>query len=98
MKYRPHVITHISPTIAVILTTITGETMAGITLVQAEAKLTLYMSLDDTMGANAEITIDGTTIKRRDIQKQIEYWNSWVVRLTPSSASGSNRVRQVIPR
>ena len=66
--------------------------MAGITLAQAEAKLTLYMSLDDALGVNAEVTIDGTTYKRRDVQQQIEYWNKWVLRLSPRTS-----VRQVIP-
>jgi hypothetical protein len=71
--------------------------MAGITVAQAEAKLAMYMALDDQLGVNAEITIDGTTIKRRDVQKQIEYWNSWVVRLSRTGGGGI-AVREVIPR
>ena len=51
--------------------------------------------MDDTLGANSELTIDGTMLKRRDIQKQIEYWNTWVVRL---SRSGGIPVREAIPR
>jgi len=66
--------------------------MAGITLAQAEAKLTAYMTLDDQLGLNAEMTIDGTTVKRRDVQKQIEYWNGWVLKL---SRTGGLRVREV---
>lgn len=69
--------------------------MAGITLAQAEAKLAQYLSWDDQLGPNSEITIDGTTIKRRDIQKQIEYWNSWVIKL---SRVGGISVKEVIPR
>lgn len=68
--------------------------MAGITLAQATAKLTLYMGLDDQLGVNAEMTIDGTTVKRRDVQKQIEYWNSWVVRLSRSGV----RVSEITPK
>ena len=66
--------------------------MAGITLIQAEAKLAIYLALDDAIGLNSETIIEGTTIKRRDVQKQIEYWNSWVIRLSPRI-----KVRQVIP-
>jgi len=69
--------------------------MAGITLAQAEAKLALYMDLDDKLGLNSETTIDGTTVKRRDVQAQIEYWNKWVIRL---SRFGGIPVREVIPR
>lgn len=75
--------------------------MAGITLVQAEAKLALYLSLDDALGVNAEVTIDGTTYKRhqlKDIREAITYWNGWVNRLTPSTTAGAAvRVRQAIP-
>lgn len=75
--------------------------MAGITLIQATAKLALYLTLDDALGVNAEVTIDGTTYKRhqlKDIRESITYWNSWVNKLTPATtAGGSVRVRQVIP-
>lgn len=75
--------------------------MAGITLVQAEAKLALYLSLDEALGVNAKVTINGITYERhqlRDIRESITYWNSWVNKLTPSStAGGSVRVRQAIP-
>jgi len=66
--------------------------MAGITLEQATAKLNLYLTMDDQLGVNAELTIDGTTLKRRDIQAQITYWNKQVIRLSPRTS-----VRQVIP-
>jgi len=75
--------------------------MAGITLAQAEAKLTLYLTLDDALGVNAEVTIDGITYKRqqlKDIRESITFWNSWVMKLTPAgTAGGATRVRQVIP-
>jgi hypothetical protein len=75
--------------------------MAGITLIQAEAKLALYLSLDEALGVNAEVTIKGITYKRhqlRDIRESISYWNSWVNKLTPAdTVGGSVRVRQVIP-
>lgn len=76
--------------------------MAGITLIQAEEKLALYLDLDTKLGINAEVTIDGTTYKRHqlnDIRAAITFWNGWVNKLTPSTtAGGSVRVRQVIPR
>jgi hypothetical protein len=71
--------------------------MAGITLIQAEAKLAHYLSIEDSLGANAEVTIDGTTYKRhnlKDISAMVTLWNERVIKLTP----GSTRVRQVIPR
>lgn len=75
--------------------------MAGITLIQAEEKLALYLSLDTALGINAEVTIDGTTYKRhqlKDIRESITYWNSWVQKLTPATISGGSvRVRTVIP-
>jgi hypothetical protein len=69
--------------------------MPGITLAQAEAKLLMYMGLDDQLGVNTEVTISGTTFKRRDIQKQIEFWNNQVIRL---SRTGGIRIMEVIPR
>jgi len=75
--------------------------MAGITLAQAEAKLALYLSLETSLGINAEVTIDGDTYKRhqlKDIRESIVFWNSQVNKLTPAtSTGGSVRVRQVIP-
>lgn len=74
--------------------------MAGITLLQAETKLALYLSLDEQLGINAEVTIGEKTYKRhqlKDIRESISYWNSWVNKLTPASSGGSVRVRQGIP-
>lgn len=75
--------------------------MAGITLAQAEAKLALYLSLDASLGVNSEVTINGITYKRhqlKDIRESIAYWNSWIIKLTPSTATDAPvRVRQVIP-
>lgn len=76
--------------------------MAGITLIQAEEKLALYLAMETALGVNAEVTIDGTTYKRHqlnDIRASITFWNGWVQKLTPATAvGGSVRVRQVIPR
>lgn len=73
--------------------------MAGITLAQAEAKLTLYLSLDDQLGVNSEVTINGVTYRRhqlKEIRESITYWNRMVNQL--SRASSGLRVREVVPR
>lgn len=70
--------------------------MAGITLLQAEAKLTEYLTAETAVLAGQDITIDGTRFTRADlaaVQKGIEIWNGRVNRLT----SGGIKVREVIP-
>lgn len=71
--------------------------MAGITLAQAEAKLAYWLGIEDQLGPNAEVTIDGTTYKRhqlKDIAAQVALWEARVQRL---SRTGGARVRQVVP-
>lgn len=71
--------------------------MAGITLAQAEEKLTYWMTIEGQLGPNESVTINGTTFKRhqlQDIQKQITYWNRMVQTLNRSAGV---RVRQVVP-
>lgn len=72
--------------------------MAGITLEQAEAKLTYWLNLEEQLGINAEVTIGNKTFKRhqlKDIQAMITTWEGRVARL---SRSGGIRVMEVIPR
>lgn len=72
--------------------------MAGITLAQAEAKLTEYLTAETAVLAGQDITIDGTRFTRADlaaVQKGIEIWNGRVTRL---SRSGGIRVCEVNPR
>lgn len=71
--------------------------MAGITLAQAEAKLTLWMAADDALSRNQSYSIAGRSLTRADaghVAERIEYWDSKVKALTASS-TGSGRVRYV---
>jgi hypothetical protein len=71
--------------------------MAGITLVQAEAKLAEYLAAETAVLAGQDVTIDGTRFTRADlaaVQKGVEIWNIRVNRL--SRAAGI-QVREVIP-
>lgn len=75
--------------------------MAGITLEQAEAKLTAYLNAETAVLAGQDITIDGTRFTRADlaaVQQGIVIWNARVKKLTPAASGGSVRIRQVIPR
>jgi hypothetical protein len=70
--------------------------MAGITLAQAQAKLTLWLAADEKVASGQAYSIGGRSLSRADgrlIKENIEYWNSWVVRLT----DGGIRVVAVTP-
>jgi len=76
--------------------------MAGITLAQAEAKLPLYLSIDDALGVNAEVTIDGTTLKRMAVADLLKlrsmYFNYYQQELAGNKiaqglGSGSGKIR-----
>jgi hypothetical protein len=59
--------------------------MAGITLAQANAKLTLWMEADDKVASGQAYSIGGRSLSRADgklIQDNIKFWNDEVVRLT----------------
>lgn len=71
--------------------------MAGITLAQAEAKLTLWMDAEEKVAAGQSFTIevDGTRreLRRADlseIRRTIDYWNSKVVALSRRASGRSN--------
>lgn len=67
--------------------------MAGITLAQAEAKLTTWMDAEDKIAQGQEYQIGSRRLKRADlaeVREQITYWNSWVNKL---SNGGGARVR-----
>lgn len=78
--------------------------MAGITLAQAEAKLTLWMSANDAVAAGQEYEIDTGSAGRRKLRRadaaeilnQIKFWDNMVKTL---SASGgvSGRTRYLVP-
>lgn len=71
--------------------------MAGITLAQAEAKLTLWLAAEEKVAANQsyEIEVNGTrrVLRRADlaeIRKTIDYWNSKVVAASRRASGRSN--------
>ena len=64
--------------------------MAGITLAQAEAKLTTWMAAMDKIAVGQSYSIGGRTLARadlREVQKQVEYWDNQVKRLTRGGIS-----------
>lgn len=73
--------------------------MAGITLAQAEAKLTLYLAALDKIVLGQKVEIDGQAITRAnlaDVERAITFWDSRVKQLA-SSAAGRGRMRTVAP-
>lgn len=64
--------------------------MAGITLAQAEAKLTTWMAAMDKIAVGQSYSIDARTLTRAnlgEVQKQVEYWDNQVKRLTRGGIS-----------
>jgi len=65
--------------------------MAGITLAQAEARLSEYLAAEVKVLAGQAVTIDGTTLTRANlemIQRGITIWDSRVKSLSASSSRG----------
>jgi len=59
--------------------------MAGITLTQAEAKLTLWMAANDAVASGQQYTIGSRSLSRVDaaeIREQIQFWDAKVKELT----------------
>lgn len=76
--------------------------MAGITLVQAEAKLALWMAAEEALATSQsyEIEVEGnrrqlTRANLGEIGKRVTYWNNIVVRLT-GAAAGTSRSRVIV--
>jgi hypothetical protein len=68
--------------------------MAGITVEQAEAKLTLWMAALDKIAAGQSYSITTGTGSRsltranlKEVQEQVEYWDRQVKRLTRGGIS-----------
>lgn len=75
--------------------------MAGITLLQAEARLALYLDAEAKVLAGQEVRIDGKAMRRADlemIQNGVVLWEARVQKLTRSANGGGLSVREVIPR
>lgn len=72
--------------------------MSGITLAQAEAQLAVWLAASEKIAAKQSYAINGRSLTfadLADVQKQIDYWQNWVTKLT-RSASGRGRVRYIV--
>lgn len=72
--------------------------MAGITLAQAEAKLTLYLSALDKIILGQKVEIDGQSLTRAnldDVERAINSWDQRVKQLS-AAVSGRGRSRTVV--
>lgn len=70
--------------------------MAGITLTQAQSKLTLWMNADDAVTKGQSISVAGRSMTKADagmIRENIEYWDKKVRQLS----RGGKRVRLAVP-
>lgn len=76
--------------------------MAGITLAQAEAKLTLWMAAEESLATSQsyEIEVEGnrrrlTRADLKEVARRIDYWQGHVTRLT-NAAAGASRSRYMV--
>lgn len=72
--------------------------MAGITLAQAEAQLTLWLNASTAVATGQEYTVGDRNLKRADlaeINNSIEMWQRQVTRL--SGGRTGMRVRGITP-
>lgn len=72
--------------------------MAGITLAQAEAKLSTWMAAMDAVATGQEYSIGTRSLKRVDaaeIREQVEYWDGKVKEL--SRGTTGMRIRGATP-
>jgi len=77
---------------------------AGITLEQAQARLTAWLEADAAVASRQEYEIETGNGRRRlksadaaEIRQNIDYWDAKVKSLTPASAGGRRRVRYYVP-
>lgn len=74
--------------------------MAAITLEQAQAKLTLWMTAEEKVASGQSYQIGARALRRADLDligNRIEYWESKVERLTASGGRSGIRVRGMTP-
>lgn len=76
--------------------------MAGITLAQAEAKLSLWMQAEESLAVSQSysIEVDGsrrelTRADLKEVSSRIEYWNAKVIQFS-RRASGRSNSRNVV--
>lgn len=73
--------------------------MAGITLAQAEAQLTVWVNAMTAVASGQSYSIGSRSLTRAnltEIRETIDYWDAKVKNLT-ASAAGRNRTRYVVP-
>ena len=71
--------------------------MSGITLAQAQAKLTAYMDAEDKILSGQSVSMNGRSLTRADlssVQDGIDAWNRRVERLT----RGGLRTYNAVPK
>lgn len=76
--------------------------MAGITLLQAEAKLAVWMAAEETLATSQsyEIEVEGnrrqlTRADLKEVANRVAYWNKLVTQLT-ARATGASRSRYMV--
>jgi hypothetical protein len=72
--------------------------MAGITLAQAQAQLDAWLAASTAVSQGQSYSVAGRSLTRvnaGEINDQIKFWNSWVIRL--ASGVGGIRVRYGAP-
>ena len=73
--------------------------MAGITLAQAEAKLTVWLAAEEACSVNQSYKINDRELTRADLKEiaaRVEYWDGKVKKLT-RQAIGRSRTRYIVP-
>jgi hypothetical protein len=77
--------------------------MAGITIDQAEARLTAWLEADAAVSSGQEYEIDTGNGRRRlkradaaEIRANITFWDEKVKNLAGASAGGRRRIRYVV--
>ncbi len=73
--------------------------MAGISLAQAEAKLTAYLAAEEAAAAGKSYTIGDRTYTRQDLddlRAGIDYWQNKATTLS-QQVSGRSRSRTMVP-
>lgn len=75
--------------------------MAGITLAEAEAKLALWLQVEEDIALNGQSTaILGREFRSADlsaVQKNVEIWNNRVKQLAANTGGTGIRVRGITP-
>lgn len=70
--------------------------MAGLTLAQAEAQLSLWIAASAAVAASQSYTIEGRSLTRAnagEIRQQIEFWDRMCRKLDPSRS----RIKYISP-